>query len=126
MYARKQHGSQKRVSGEEYILHPLTVAIILADLKVDSSSIIAAILHDVVEDTESSLEDIETQFGEAISGLIDGLTKIGKIKFRSSHQRMAENFRKMVLAMAKDIRVILIKLADRLHNMRTLHFLYSS
>ncbi|NRA44721.1 MAG: bifunctional (p)ppGpp synthetase/guanosine-3',5'-bis(diphosphate) 3'-pyrophosphohydrolase [Oligoflexales bacterium] len=119
-FATECHKGQKRRSGEPYITHPLAVAGILADLKVDLASIIAAILHDVVEDTEASLEDIESRFGTVIANLVDGLTKIGKIKFRSSQERMAENFRKMILAMAKDLRVILIKLADRLHNMRTL------
>ena len=119
-FATECHKNQKRRSGEPYITHPLAVAGILADLQVDLASIIAAILHDVVEDTEASLEDIESRFGNVIANLVDGLTKIGKIKFRSSQERMAENFRKMILAMAKDLRVILVKLADRLHNMRTL------
>lgn len=124
-FALKQHGDQKRKSGEPYITHPIAVATILATLKVDPASIIAAILHDVVEDTSAKIEDIKTQFGDVIAQLVDGLTKIGKIKFRSSQERMAENFRKMVLAMAKDLRVILVKLADRLHNMRTLDCLSS-
>lgn len=119
-FATECHKNQKRRSGEPYITHPLAVAGILADLKVDFASIVAAILHDVVEDTEASLEDIESRFGSVIANLVDGLTKIGKIKFRSSEERMAENFRKMILAMARDLRVILVKLADRLHNMRTL------
>ncbi len=122
-FAVAHHGLQLRKSGEAYIVHPLTVAIILAELRVDIASIISAILHDVVEDTEATLSEVERDFGKAIAELVDGLTKIGKIKFRSSQERMAENFRKMIIAMAKDIRVILVKLADRLHNMRTLSFL---
>ncbi len=120
LFAKEKHGTQVRRSGEPYISHPLNVALILADLKVDLASIIAAILHDVVEDTDTSIETIDKLFGRVIADLVDGLTKIRKIKFRSSQERMAENFRKMILAMAKDLRVILIKLADRLHNMRTL------
>lgn len=122
-FAFVRHGKQIRRSGEPYITHPLAVAEILTDLRVDSSSLVAAILHDVVEDTDTSIEEIEAEFGPSVSGLVDGLTKIGKMRFRSTEERMAENFRKMVLAMAKDIRVILIKLADRLHNMRTLGIL---
>ncbi|MBC62427.1 MAG: GTP pyrophosphokinase [Zetaproteobacteria bacterium] len=119
-YAKKKHQGQKRVSGEPYILHPIAVASILAELRVDLASIVSALLHDVVEDTDTTIEDIEKEFGKNIAELVDGLTKIGKIKFRSSQERMAENFRKMILAMAKDLRVILVKLSDRLHNMRTL------
>ncbi len=118
--ANEWHGDQKRQSGEPYITHPLAVANILTELKVDLSSIIAAILHDVVEDTHATIDDVKKEFGEEVAGLVDGLTKIAKIKFQSSQERLAENFRKMIVAMAKDIRVILIKLADRLHNMRTL------
>lgn len=114
------HRDQTRKSGEPYITHPLSVAIILTSLKLDPSSVMAAILHDTVEDTDASLEDIEKKFGKDVCDLVDGLTKISKIKFRSSQERLAENFRKMVMAMSNDLRVILIKLADRLHNMRTL------
>lgn len=114
------HRSQTRSSGEPYITHPLTVANILTTLKLDIATIIAAILHDTVEDTDVTLDDIEREFGKSVRDLVDGLTKISKIKFRSSQERLAENFRKMVLAMANDLRVILVKLADRLHNMRTL------
>lgn len=120
LYAKTHHGDQLRKSGEPYITHPVTVALILADLKVDPASIMAAILHDVVEDTSVDILDIEKHFGKSIAALVDGLTKIRKIKFRSNQEKMAENFRKMILAMAKDLRVIIIKLADRLHNMRTL------
>ena len=114
------HEGQSRRSGEAYITHPLEVARIVASLRLDRSSIIAAILHDTVEDTPCTLEDIEASFGEEVSSLVDGLTKIGKIKFRSNQEKLAENFRKMILAMAKDLRVILIKLCDRMHNMRTI------
>lgn len=119
-FAAHCHRDQKRNSGEPYITHPLAVANILTSMRLDLSSIIAAVLHDTVEDTEATLEDIEREFGKDVRELVDGLTKISKIKFRSSQERMAENFRKMVLAMSHDLRVILIKLADRTHNMRTL------
>lgn len=119
-YASHCHRNQQRRSGEPYITHPLAVANILTNLRLDLSSVIAAVLHDTVEDTEATLDDIERQFGKDVRELVDGLTKISKIKFRSSQERLAENFRKMVLAMSHDLRVILIKLADRLHNMRTL------
>lgn len=122
-FASSRHSQQRRHSGEPYISHPLAVAIILTELKLDISSITAAILHDVVEDTDTTLQDIEKSFGKTVAELVDGLTKISKIEFRSSQEKLAENFRKMVLAMAKDLRVILIKLADRLHNMQTLEVL---
>ncbi len=119
-FAQKAHGKQKRRSGEPYITHPLAVASILADLKLDIASIVAAILHDTVEDTNTTLEDVRKEFGDQVTELVDGLTKIGRVKFRSNQEKLAENFRKMIVAMAKDLRVILIKLADRLHNMRTI------
>lgn len=119
-YAKNKHGDQKRRSGEPYITHPIAVAQILTHLKVDPPTIVSALLHDVVEDTETPLKEIKAEFGEVIAQLVDGLTKIRKIKFRSTQEKMAENFRKMILAMAKDLRVIIVKLADRLHNMRTL------
>jgi guanosine-3',5'-bis(diphosphate) 3'-pyrophosphohydrolase len=119
-YATWCHREQTRKSGEPYITHPLAVALILTTLKLDTSSVIAAILHDTVEDTEATLADIEKKFGKDVCDLVDGLTKISKIKFRSSQERLAENFRKMVMSMSNDLRVILIKLSDRLHNMRTL------
>ncbi len=119
-YAAKCHATQKRASGEPYITHPLAVASIVATLKLDTPSIVAAILHDTVEDTQATLEEIELHFGVEVKDLVDGLTKISKIKFRSNEEKLAENFRKMIVAMAKDLRVILIKLCDRLHNMRTM------
>ena len=122
-FAAAKHGPQLRQSGEPYITHPLNVAIILTTLKVDVTSLVAAILHDVVEDTNTTLPEVEANFGKPVAELVDGLTKIGKIEFRSNQERLAENFRKMIFAMAKDIRVILIKLADRLHNMQTLKHL---
>ena len=119
-FASHAHRKQMRKSGEMYITHPLAVARIACSLKLDQASIVAAILHDTVEDTEATLACIEKEFGEEVMNIVDGLTKISKIKFRSSQEKLAENFRKMILAMAKDLRVILIKLCDRLHNMRTI------
>ncbi len=119
-FADAAHHGQKRKTGAPYITHPLAVAIILTDLKVDASSLVAAVLHDTVEDTDVSLEDITEHFSKEISDLVDGLTKISKIRFQSKQEKLAENFRKMILAMAKDLRVIMVKLGDRLHNMRTL------
>lgn len=118
--AEKAHGGQLRKSGEPYITHPVSVAAILADLGLDTQSLCAALLHDVVEDTAVSLEEITQQFGEEIASLVDGVTKLTKIVFSSMEEQQAENLRKMLLAMSHDIRVMLIKLCDRLHNMRTL------
>ena len=120
VYAMKKHGSQKRESGDPYFSHPIEVAGILTDLKLDDSSIVTALLHDVVEDTDATLEEIEQVFGPNICRLVDGVTKLTRLELQSEQTRHAENFRKLVLAMSEDIRVLLVKLADRLHNMRTL------
>ncbi len=120
-YCVKQHEGQKRLSGEDYYVHPFNVAVILVGLGMDSQSIAAALLHDVVEDTDISIEDIQREFGEDVALLVDGVTKIGRLSFTTKEQQQAESLRKMLIAMGKDIRVIIIKLADRLHNMRTLY-----
>lgn len=122
-FAAAAHEGQQRVSGEEYISHPLGVAKILADLQLDPVSICAALLHDVVEDTTVTAEELEKQFGKETAMLVDGVTKLSRIEYKSKEEQQLENYRKMFLAMAKDIRVVLIKLADRLHNMRTLKFM---
>lgn len=121
VYAMKKHGSQMRASGDPYFSHPLEVAYLLTGLKLDTASIITALLHDTVEDTDATLEEIEELFGKEIRNLVDGVTKLGKLETKSENTKQAENFRKLLLAMSEDIRVLLVKLADRLHNMRTLH-----
>ena len=123
VFSAKVHQGQVRLSGEPYLIHPLEVAGILAKMRLDVATVATGLLHDTVEDTYTTIETIENLFGAEIASLVDGLTKISKIAFHASEEKQAENFRKMILAMAKDIRVILIKLADRLHNMRTLRFL---
>jgi GTP pyrophosphokinase len=120
VYACEHHADQFRRSGEEFIVHPVSVAKICAGMRLDTETLCAALLHDTVEDTQASLEDIEQRFGEEISGLVDGVTKLTELTFQSRDEAQAENYRKMMVAMASDIRVILIKLADRLHNMRTI------
>ena len=122
-FAQAAHANQKRASGEPYFIHPCAVAEILMDLGLDKATIAAALLHDVIEDTESTADDIRKEFGEEVLNLVGGVTKLEKIVFKSKEDENAENFRKIFVAMAKDVRVIIIKLADRLHNMRSLNFL---
>ncbi len=120
--AMQAHGAQQRDNGDPYITHPLAVADILASYKLDVASIVTGLLHDVVEDTTIALADVKARFGAEVAGLVDGVTKLTRLELQSDRTKQAENFRKLVLAMSKDIRVLLVKLADRLHNMRTLHF----
>lgn len=121
-YAEIAHEGQKRNSGEPYIIHPLNVAMILADLKMDDATICAGLLHDVLEDTEISMDRMTDDFGEVITTLVDGVTKLKQIQSKSKVDNQVDNYRKMVMAMANDIRVIIVKLADRLHNLRTLDY----
>ena len=123
VYSMKAHGSQKRESGDPYISHPLEVAGILTRYKLDEDTIVTALLHDTVEDTLATLDDIEHHFGPEVARLVDGVTKLSRIELQSEESRQAENFRKLLLAMSEDIRVLLVKLADRLHNMRTLKYI---
>ena len=122
-FAKSKHGDQLRRSGEPYIIHPVQVAYILSTLGLDESTICAALLHDVIEDTDVTLQDLSKEFSPEIAEMVDGVTKLGKLNYTSEQEQQVENYRKMFLAMGKDIRVIIIKLADRLHNMRTLEFL---
>ena len=117
--ARNAHQDQRRLSGELYISHPIAVACLVVNLGLDTDSVIAALLHDVVEDTGLSLDTLRQNFGADVVLLVDGVTKLGKIKFSSMEEQQAENLRKMLMAMSKDVRVMLVKLCDRLHNMRT-------
>ena len=119
-FACKAHKGQKRKSGEPFVIHPVEVAIILADLHMDVETLCAALLHDTVEDSSTTKDEVAEEFGQSIADLVDGVTKITKIEVESLSDEQAETFRKMLIAMNKDIRVIVIKLADRLHNMRTL------
>ncbi|HPO04331.1 MAG TPA: bifunctional (p)ppGpp synthetase/guanosine-3',5'-bis(diphosphate) 3'-pyrophosphohydrolase [Bacillota bacterium] len=121
--AEQIHTGQKRKSGEDYVIHPMAVAVILADLGMDENTLVAGLLHDAVEDTPYTLEDLKKEFSEEVALLVDGVTKLGSIVFESKEERQAENLRKMFLAMSKDIRVLIIKLADRLHNLRTINYM---
>ena len=120
VFACERHADQRRASGEDFIVHPIGVAKICAGMRLDTETLCAALLHDTVEDTSASLEEVVAEFGEEVGALVDGVTKLSGVTFQSRDDRQAENYRKMMVAMARDIRVILIKLADRLHNMRTL------
>ncbi|WP_339929082.1 bifunctional (p)ppGpp synthetase/guanosine-3',5'-bis(diphosphate) 3'-pyrophosphohydrolase [uncultured Brevundimonas sp.] len=122
VYAMKMHGSQLRASGDPYFAHPIQVAGILTDYKLDTASIVTALLHDVVEDTSATRDDIAAMFGEEVASLVEGVTKLSRLELQAEHTRQAENLRKFILAISKDVRVLLVKLADRLHNMRTLKY----
>src|SRR5437762_2561285 len=123
LFSEAEHKGQVRLSGEPYLVHPVEVANILAEMKLDAVAVAAGLLHDVVEDTLTTIDRIREHFGPEVAHVVEGVTKIGAIPFSSSEERQAESVRKMLLAMVDDIRVILVKLADRLHNMRTLNHL---
>ncbi|MCX8476617.1 MAG: HD domain-containing protein, partial [Sphingomonas sp.] len=125
VFSVNAHGSQKRASGDPYFSHPIEVAGILTDLHLDDETIATAILHDTIEDTVATPEEIQRLFGDNVARMVDGVTKLSKIEAQTESERAAENLRKFLLAMSDDIRVLLVKLADRLHNMRTLHFIKS-
>src|ERR1700741_4045977 len=125
VFSVNAHGTQKRASGDPYFSHPIEVAGILTELHLDDETIATAILHDTVEDTVATIEEIERLFGPAVARLVDGVTKLSRIEAQTENERAAENLRKFLLAMCDDIRVLLVKLADRLHNMRTLHYIKS-
>ena len=122
LYAREHHGAQMRRDGTPYITHPINVAQIVAEMRLDSESIIAALLHDCIEDTDSTYEDIAKTFGVTVADIVDGVTKLTRVKYSTMEEEQMENLRKMLFAMSRDIRVILIKIADRLHNMRTMEY----
>src|ERR1041384_5355996 len=122
-FSQKYHAGQTRASGEPYLAHPLQVALVLAEMKMDAVAVAAGLLHDSVEDTSVTIVDIRKEFGEQVAHIVEGVTKISQIDFATREEQQAENLRKMMLAMIDDIRVVLIKLADRLHNMRTLEHL---
>ncbi|MFI4934325.1 MAG: RelA/SpoT family protein [Caulobacterales bacterium] len=123
VYAMRMHGSQKRASGDPYFAHPIEVAGILTDYRMDTSTIITGLLHDVIEDTEVTRQEIDSLFGEEVGELVEGVTKLSRLELTAEYKRQAENLRKFILAISRDVRVLLVKLADRLHNMRTLHFI---
>ncbi len=123
LFASRLHEGQYRISEEPYIIHPIEVAKILTELRLDTNTIIAAFLHDILEDTDTKPEEIENNFGSDVLKLVNGVTKLGKYQFKSKEERQAENFRRMFIAMAEDVRIIFLKLADRLHNMRTLNYM---
>ncbi|MEA2366919.1 MAG: diphosphokinase / guanosine-3,5-bis(diphosphate) 3-diphosphatase, partial [Thermoleophilaceae bacterium] len=120
VFSCERHADQRRASGEDFIMHPIGVAKICAGMRLDTATLCAALLHDTVEDTSASLDEVREEFGDEVAQLVDGVTKLSGVTFQSRDDRQAENYRKMMVAMARDIRVILIKLADRLHNMRTI------
>ncbi|MBV9508651.1 MAG: bifunctional (p)ppGpp synthetase/guanosine-3',5'-bis(diphosphate) 3'-pyrophosphohydrolase, partial [Caulobacteraceae bacterium] len=123
VYAMRMHGSQLRASGDPYFAHPIEVAGILTDYRLDTATICTALLHDVIEDTPVTRKDIDEMFGEEIGELVEGVTKLSRLELNADHIRQAENLRKFILAISRDVRVLMVKLADRLHNMRTLNFL---
>ena len=125
VYTVQKHGTQKRASGDPYFSHPIEVAGLMTELKLDQQTIVTALLHDTVEDTLATIGEVEALFGPEVARLVDGVTKLSKIETLTENERAAENLRKFLLAMSEDLRVLLVKLADRLHNMRTLHFIKS-
>ena len=121
-YAEKKHASQKRKDGSPYIIHPLAVAEIVAEIGLDTDAILGALLHDCIEDTDSTYDDISRQFGSTVAALVEGVTKLTRVEYSTLEEQQMENLRKKFMAMSRDIRVILIKIADRLHNMRTMAY----